>query len=51
MTKSALNKQASIEELNRLINEGLASGIGTRTVDEIWDEACRLAKKKRAQRC
>lgn len=36
-------RREKIAEFQRLIDEGRASGISTRTLDEVWDEARRRA--------
>ncbi len=36
-------KRASIARLQRAIDEGIESGVGTRSMDELWTESCRRA--------
>jgi antitoxin ParD1/3/4 len=38
--------QLRIEELRRIVEEGLASGLSTRTTDEIFAEAVEIAKAR-----
>ncbi|AMJ62424.1 type II toxin-antitoxin system ParD family antitoxin [Bosea sp. PAMC 26642] len=37
-------RREKIAEFQRLVDEGRASGISTRTLDEVWDEARRRAR-------
>ena len=37
-------RQDKVAEFQRLVDEGRASGISTRTLDEVWDEARRRAR-------
>lgn len=41
-------RQNSIAEFRSLVNEGLASGISTKTLDGIWAEAQAIAAKRLA---
>lgn len=36
-------KRDSIARIQHAIDEGLKSGVGTRTMDELWAESCRRA--------
>ncbi|OYW64477.1 MAG: antitoxin [Bosea sp. 12-68-7] len=36
-------KRDSIARIQQAIDEGVRSGIGTRTMDELWAESCRRA--------
>ena len=38
--------QQRIDELRRIVDEGLASGLSTRTTDEIFAEAVEIAKAR-----
>ena len=38
-------RQEKITEFQRLVDEGRASGISTRTMDEVWGEARRRARE------
>jgi len=37
-------RRATIAELQRLVDDGIASGVSTRTMDEIFEEAMRKAE-------
>lgn len=39
-------RAAAIAEFHALVNEGLASGISTLSMDEIWDKAVTLAEQR-----
>jgi Arc/MetJ-type ribon-helix-helix transcriptional regulator len=42
--------ESRIEELRRIVDEALASGISSRTTDDIFAEAIELAKAHRTYR-